>query len=1242
MLKTKSFVVAVLAVVVCTIAAYAQDTRGMIFGRVVDTQDNAIAGANVTVTNVLTNISTTIQTNDQGYYEANLLVAGTYQVEASVQGMKKARRQGIQLDLGAHVPIDIQMQIGSVSEEITVNAGTPLVETDTVSTGRLLDNRSLNELPLANNNPVLLAAYSPGVQERGGYRTNSHRAASVVGTTFYTPGNVGGRSNTDASNDYELDGMPNIGNARRLAYMPHTDSVQEFRVETSNLDASVGFSSGITLSMMTKAGTNDLHGTLTWQHMQQPWAATQFFLGKAYNQQVAAAAGNPALLKALSDSGPQKPGHTNDYSASLGGPVEIPKLIHGRNRLFFFFNFSGTNQRLIELTSNTNVTVPTLQERQGDLSDLLPIGSQYQIYDPLTVQSDPARPGHWIRSPFPGNIIPASRMINPMMNFYDSVLPRPNNLPTSATREPINNYLTPAMPWNFDYHSASNRFDFHQSDRSRFFGRWNWSHFHEDRTDWTYETDRGLESPGLVRNNISGVIDWVYTPTATSYFDFGVTATRYATGNLDAGSKQYEPSDVGLPQYMDAKAAGMEHLPIVAMSGYNTIGLNYSTLSYTNVYAAKGSYNVVMGKHTLRFGTEAREYFTNGGGGGNTAGSFSFDNSYTRKNDDTLTPTGSLGYSYAAFLLGLPTSMQVVTSDTYAVHTPAYAWYGQDNWRITPKLTLILGLRTEWESGLTERYNRALAGFNPRLDLPITQGAQAAYAQNPVTELPAQNFQVLGGTPYLGQGGASRALWDSQFMWLPRVGAAYQINSRTVIRGGYGIFYDSLNATYLTPNQTGFSRTTSTNISNNFGSTWLVGNPVAGISPLIDPFPVRSDGTRFDLPVQTALGAMALVGSPYSFTNPNVKRARNQRWRASVERELDSKTMVEAAFAYSYGDHIYVSHSANPLPAQYWNASNSRNAAVDSNLTQNVANPFNISNFAALKTSAPMVYQQMSTLGLFTSATIAKNQLLRPYPQMTGLTELDSVGKLWAPSFELSLRRVVSRGISLNANYTKMNAETSDIFQNEYDTAPTRRPSLYGTPNRLNVSALLEVPFGSGRRYLQHGVLSQIVGGFQLGVTYEYQTGVPIAFGNLFYYGDPSNITKGPRTIGEWFNTAGCVASAAAAGPGDTVVPAGQACTSGFEKRSAAQPGAYQADLFPTLLSGVNGPSMNEWNASLQREFRIKERMRLDLRADAQNLMNHPIFSNPVTSPTSTQFGQITSTTEQPNRYIQVQARLIF
>jgi len=1195
----------------------------MIFGRVTDAQAAPVPKATLVVTNTDTNVNMTVQSNESGYYEANLLLAGHYQVTAEAAGFARALRKGIELNVSQRIPINFSLQIGSVSETLTVNEEAPLIETNSVSSGRVVDNRSINELPVARNNPVLLAAFTPGVQVRGGYRTTSHRSASIVTTVMFTPGNVGGRSLTDSSNDYLMDGMPNVGFNRRIAFMPHTDAIQEFKVETSNLDPSVGFSSGISMSLMTKAGTNAYHGVATWQHMQQRWNATPFFIKQAYYRNIAAseAAGNGTLAGQLRGQNPQAPGRTNDYSISFGGPVVIPKLINGRSKLFFFINYNGTKERLTETTSNINVTVPTLLNRAGNFSDLLAVDpTRYQIYDPLTIARDPARPTNYIRQPFAGNVIPANRMINPMQKRYDSLLPTPNNNPTNPRQEPLNNYIATAMPWMFNFVALSNRIDYQLSNNHRFFGRWNYHNYKEDRSDWTYETLRGLSSVDLERGTRAAMLDWVYTPTASTFFDFAFSANESKEGQLGTVPKEYDATDAGLPAYLAAKAGDESHLPVVTPAGYRSLSRGYTITSKSALYGARATVTHIRNTHTFSGGFQMRQYFRTGGGGGLTSGSFAFDNSFTRRNDDLLTPAGSIGHSWASFLLGLPSSMQAETNASYAVHTPAFAWHAQDTWRLSPRLTLILGLRFEYEGGLTERYNRALADFDPSLELPITSAARAAYASNPVAELPAGSFNVRGGTVYAGSTPGGRNIWQSQLMFLPRLGVAYQLGSRTVIRAGYGVFYDSLNASYLTPNQFGFSRVTSTNLTNDFGANWLTGNPRAGVSPLADPFPVRADGTRFDSPVANAMGSMAFVGRAFAYSNYGIERARNQRWRIGFQRQFGSKDLIEVAYTGNYGDHTYVARNTNALPSQYWATGNVRNDAAASSMNQNVPNPLRLSNFASLATTHPAAYQQMSTLSYFTSATIQKHQLLRPYPQMSGLTDsFASVGDVTAHSLEVTYTKRLSHGVNINAGYTRLNAQTADIFVNEFDASPTRRPSVYGAPNRFTATTVVDLPFGKGRQLANSGWISKLTGGFQVGVTYEYQTGTPIDFPNLFYYGNKlDDIANGPRTIGQWFNTAD------------------------FERTSARAPGAYHARVFPTRLNSVRGPSMNDWNANAQREFTITERFRLQFRFDALNLMNHTIFSNPDANPVATTFGSITSTTEAPNRYLQFQMRLRF
>ncbi len=1213
---------AAMSVVTC-VSLYSQDTRGMIFGRVVDPQSSPIVSAHVVITNTNTGVSTERRTNATGYYEANLLIAGTYRVTAEVDGFKRFTRNGIELQLGERLQIEIPMEIGSMVESVTVNEEAPLIETNNVSSGRVIDNRSVNELPVARNNPVLLAAFSPGIQVRGGYRTNAHRAASIVTAVFFSPGNVGGRSFTDSSNDYLIDGMPNVGNNRRIAFLPHTDAVQELKVETSNLNPAVGHSSGVSLSLLTKSGTNEAHGALTWQHMQQRWNAVPFFIKQAYYRNIAQleAAGDSAGANALRNENPQQPGRSNDYSASLGGPVFIPKFYDGRNKLFFFVNFNGTNERLTETTSSINSTVPTMLNRDGNFTDLLGVDPvRYQIYDPLTARADPNRPSNIVRTPFAGNLIPKGRWINPGIGLYNSIFPTPNNPPALATSEPLNNYVASGMPWQFDYYSFSNRVDYQHSDKHRFFGRWNWSDFKENRSDWTYETATGLQSSDLQRANKGAMVDWVYVPTATTFFDFAVSANQFVEGVLGATTKTYSPSDAGLPSYVDQKAADEAHLPVMNLSGYRELSRNYSTQLRATIYAAKADVSHVTQNHTFTGGFGVRQYFRTGGGGGNTGGRFTFDNSFTSKHDDGLVPAGSLGHSYAAFLLGLPNSMSIASSDNFAAHTPAYSWHFQDNWRVNSRLTVILGLRAEYEQGMTERYDRMLGGFDRSLTLPITQGAEAAYAANPLAELRPQNFDVVGGTLYAGQGKHGRNIWQNELLWLPRLGAALQLDSKTVLRGGYGVFYDSLNALYLTPNQFGYSRNTSTNVTNDFGQTWLVGDPANGVSPLSDPFPVRADGSRFDQPVRNSLGSMAYAGNSFSFQDEDIRRARNQRWRVGVQRQLTSSTVVEAAYAGTYADRVYVSHPENILPGQYWATGNQRNNAVANDLNQNVANPFHISNFQDLQTSNPAAYQQISTLGFFTSPIVRKHQLLRAFPQMSGLTNsADSVGNVWTQSIELTFRQRLSRGIILNANYTGLSADSADIFENEYDAEPTRRTSAYGAPHRFNATGIFELPFGRGRRFVNDGWVSTILGGWQMGLTFEYQTGLPLDFPNSFYYGDLDNIAKSSdKTLDSWFNTAD------------------------FERTANRTPAAFHSRVFPTRVDGVRGQSMNEWNGNVQRDFSLGEQVRLQFRLDAINLMNRSIFGQPNTTPTSSDFGRITSTTEMPNRFLQFQLRLRF
>ncbi len=1219
----RNLLILLAAMAILRSTASAQETRGMIFGRVEDPSAAAVAGAKVTVVNTGTNVSVNLTTNETGYYEAPLLLAGFYQISIEAPGFKKSIRQGITLPIGTRLQIDAVLEIGNLSESVSVSAEAPLIDPSAVSTGQVIDPRTLQDLPTLNNNPTLLARLVPGIQTTGGAAGYTNPAFTLIGSSYSTAGNVGG-------NDFSIDGVPNNGNIRRMSYQPHTDAVSEFKVETSNFDAAAGHTSGASFAVMTKAGTNSFHGSASLQHWRNEWNAANFFAKKNYYQRIAAAeaAGNAGLANAIRGQNINPDGHSNNYSGAFGGPVLLPKVYNGKDKMFFFVSYSGLKDRTAANTVYYNRTVPTMPERGGDFSDLLKVdATRYQLYDPLTVTDDPARPTHFIRVPFAGNVIPASRFHNPTYASYVKLLPVPNNMPTNPALEPTINYLASGVRWKFDYDALAGRWDYQLSNRNRFFARSQYWTNAERNQDWLYESAPGMGEVAGLRTGVGAGFDWVFTPGATTVVNVSTGYQYFSDAVEDNPARKIEPTAVGLPKYLDARAGAYYTIPQMNWAGYDGIGRNYfgNPNRHPNLFA-KVDVSKIWGNHTLRAGFDNYQLYKTTFGFGTagliTSGAFSFDNFFTRRNDDSFTPAGSLGHSWAAYLLGIPSSNTIGTYDSGALHNAQYGWYAQDAWRLTPRLTLNLGLRMEYETAPTDRYDRAIGWFDPTLSLPISTAAQAAYAAKPIPELTPADFKVIGGSVYIGKNGVGRGLYRNELMFLPRVAGAYQFNSRTVLRAGYGWYYDTLNVrdfSYGFPNQFGYNRDTTPVITNDFGQTFATGNPYAGISPLSDPFPVRADGTRFNAPVRDGLGAMAIAGRGFSYIPQDMQHSRQQRWRVGVQRQLGVANLVEVAYAGSYSDKVYISKTLQPLPQQYWATGSTRNDTIASNLNANVANPFYIANFEALKTSAPLIYQDMSTNSFFTSPTIRKNQLLRAYPQINGLSNAYAPdGEVKTHSLETRLERRFSRGFNLNFTYTAMRGRARDYYYNEFDALPSWRESAQTRPHRVTATGVMELPFGKGKPIANHGLRAMLFGGFQVSGTYEYQPGGLLSFGNLFYGGDLSAITSGERTLDRWFNT------------------------DGFERNAAKGPAAFQARVFPLHIDGLRADSTNIWNGNVQREFSVRERLHLQFRFDALNLFNHETFAAPDTNPYSSNFGKVTNVTGTPPRFIQLMLKVRF
>ena len=329
--------------------------------------------------------------------------------------------------------------------------------------------------------------------------------------------------------------------------------------------------------------------------------------------------------------------------------------------------------------------------------------------------------------------------------------------------------------------------------------------------------------------------------------------------------------------------------------------------------------------------------------------------------------------------------------------------------------------------------------------------------------------------------------------------------------------------------------------------------------------------------------------------------------------------LVDAAYAGSYSDRVPLAQSISALPEQFWASGLTRDNNIANNMNSNVTNPFSLANFAALNTSDALIYQDMATQSFYTSTTIRKNQLLRNYPQMSGITNSSvPLGAVRTHALEVQFQRRFAEGFNLSASYTWMRARAGDVFLNEFDAAPAWRESNDARPHRFIATGIYEFPFGKGRRYLQRGLLSHIAGGFQTAASFEWQPGALIDWGNLFYYGEPGAINTGTRTLDQWFNT------------------------DNFERVSTKAPAAFHRRVFPTRIDGLRADSTNQWNVNLQREFKVTERVRFQVRVDAINVQNRTQFAGPNVNPVSTDFARITSQTNTRNRFLQLQGRLRF
>jgi len=1225
---------------------FAQGSRGSITGRIVDQQNAVMPGASVSIKNVLTGVMTKSVTNPTGYYEVNFLDPGTYSVSAEMAGFKTLVRSGIVLETGDRLEIDLKLEVGQASQSVEVTGEAPLLDTTSAGGDRVLDDREIAQLPYTTMNPFSLQAITPGVIFQGA--PGIARVFDNAGTASYGGYGLVAGQGIIAGDEFLLDGAPVTGtNGGRAGFVPSSQAVGEMRVETSPFDASLGHTGGIFVSATTKGGNNTYHGSGFDQAQNYRWNATPFFTRENYKAGIA----NGTIAPGTPE---QSSGKLSQPGFDIGGPVRIPKLYNGKNKLFFYFEYDKITN--IQANPNTPIfTMPTAAERTGDFSALLsvPNASNYIVYDP---RSGSLVNGHVTRTPFPGNIIPQNFISsNPIYKYYTQEYPLPNNPSGYVQPDGTNNYYDGSQPYNDYFNSIVNRYDYVISDKMRINGKWYWNHRHQDAYDWGHTTPlAGLQSNGLVRQNKGGSGDFLYTINSNNVLDIGVSLTRYGEGNVKPIISGGSAKEAGFPATYQDSLGGYDALPAVLVNTYtvNNGGLTYPGLSQigtTGQLTAKMT--TIWRSHTLKYGTDERRYwYAAPVPGGYPAGYFNFDNSYMKQADNTPgSQTTNIGLAWAAFEVGLPSTIQATINDTGYYTTRYHSGYIQDDFRVTNKLRFGFGLRFEREGGISERFNRGIAGgFNSAYVPPYAQAVEAAYAANPIPQLTASQFLVTGGVNFLGKNYPN---WtDGTNRFLPNASAVYSWDQKTVMRAGYGWYSDTFNGFNSRPGQNGYSQTTTTPVSSDNGLTFCCGvganTGLSTTTPIDNPFPVLASGTRLVQPFGSSLGPDTLDGQGYTYYPRDYAPSISQRWKVSVQRELFRDQVLDVSYNGSYSTYPF-NESLSFLPAQYWAYGNSYDAAEQAAMTTNVTNPFYIGNLTSLQQSNPTLYNYLSTISWFTSKTLQTQQLLRANLNSgAGLTEAGAVrAKSWYHDMQFLYTKRFSHGILSSLTYTRAFGR-QEWQPNSFNPSLSWELNPNTRPNRLVWNAVWELPFGKGRQWLTHGPMQHVVGGWQLSWVYQYQTGAPVSWGNLFYCGTVDQVVQALNESATHSANSRQEYSTAAVyspvfNPADSATGAIPSGFVGFEGRSALQPGSYQLREFPQYVNALRADPIRNWDVKIYRRFTLYERLNLNLGIDGLNLANHTQFGAPVLSPTATNFGAVTS---QANgaRQLQMNLRIEF
>jgi hypothetical protein len=1135
----------------------AQTVAGQISGLVTDPSGAAIGGANIVVTDVDRNTNFRSNSNESGFYLISPLPPGRYRLRAERQGFRAHLVESVPIATQQKAEVNISLQVGAVSESVTVTGGAQMVETTTATLSGVVENKRIIDLPLNGRNVYALAALTPGVF---GFRPAGGNGG--VGEGFESIGRFTVNGGRDSSNAIMMDGVPvtmnsNTANMNANSAVPSVEGVEEFRIQTNSYSAEYGRSGGGVLTIATKSGTNELHGSLFEFFRNSKMDANNWF----------ANASGSRLGKF----------QRNEFGASLGGPLSIPKLYNGKNKSFFFMVYEGRRQRS---ASTRFFTLPTDEQMGGDFSKTLTAAGQLRtIYDPFTTTPDPSRPGQFLRTPFPGNRIPVNRFDPVSANVLKYYGPRPN-LPGQPNTGQNNFFFQGKAPT--DVNRGTGKFDHNFNENQRIFFRY--TLFQNENSQPELWEGPGCPDGGCYSNyerqqNAALDYSWTLNPTTLLNLRYG-----FARSILDRGSwyKGFRPTTLGLPAYTE-EGADLLAFPEFGVEEMTMPGLlhHWNFRSANQSHTVVGTLSKVAGSHSLKVGTEMRLNLINHMQAPWSM-NFTFNRGMTQGPDPRVVSAAG-GFGFASFLLGTGASGSEVHGIRPALENKSFGFYLQDDWKVNRKLTVNLGIRWDFETGLTERHDR-YAIFDPSAVSPLSQRV---------------GMQLLGGWTFPTQGGLGRRLKPIEWGKIaPRIGLAYQVKPGLVIRTGGGIFY-----------------TTAPYGANNYGTApFRASTPwvptVDGVTPtdlLRNPFPngvLQPEGSTNGLLASLGQG----VGSPVpnTMTTPY-----NSQWNFSIAKDLGATSVLEVAYAGNKGTHLPLGWQMDQLP----------NSLIrpDAGLLDTVANPF----FGIIP------------VGPMSTRTVQRGQLLTPYPHIPGVS---FAGTGWGNSnfhsLQASFKKRFSQAGTAVVSYTwsKLLADGGD---NAWDSAGFRdfncracdkSVSPYHYPHRLVTSYTYELPFGKGKQFgtTWNGFMNAVLGEWQVNGILTLSSGSPLQMlttGNTsFSFGGgqrPDSTGADARldnpTLSQWFDT------------------------SAFRL-----PQQYTFGNVGRMHPNLRSDFVEMLDLSVFKRFPIKgERVALELRGESFNAFNHPVFGSPNTTVGNAQFGRVTSTANAP-RQTQFALKLLF